>query len=57
MGGWNDEAHGAKHELGTHILDEGASVARYFERAVFKLLSTRCDSFREPEIWLKFALG
>ncbi|MCV2368943.1 class I SAM-dependent methyltransferase [Roseateles oligotrophus] len=54
MGDWNDEAHGAKYELGTNIKDNGASVVQYFERAGFKLLSSSFDSFREPEIWLKF---
>lgn len=54
MGDWNDEAHGAKYELGTHIKDDGASVVRYFESAGFKLLSGNFDSFREPEIWLVF---
>lgn len=54
-GHWNDEAHGAKYELGTHLDDEGASVIRYFENAGFKLLSGMFDNFREPEIWLIFA--
>ncbi len=54
MGDWNDEAHGAKYELGTNIKDDGASVVRYFESAGFKLVSGNFDSFREPEIWLVF---
>lgn len=53
-GNWNDEAHGAKYELGTPVEDEGATVIRYFESAGFKLLNVSFDSFREPEIWLQF---
>ena len=50
----NVEAHGAKFELGTTILDNGESVIRFFSDRKFEFQSKQLDSFREPEIWLEF---
>jgi len=54
LGSWNDEAHGAKYELGTNVEDNGATVIRYFEKCGFTYLTSTFDDFREPEIWLYF---
>ncbi len=48
----NDLAHGGKHELGTHALDEGRAVIEFFRRNGFDLLDLHFDADREPEIWL-----
>ena len=53
-GDWNDEAHGAKYELGTNLVDHGQAVMNYFEAHGFELLTHVFDRFREPEIWLSF---
>ncbi len=49
---WNEQAHGAKYELGTSIADQGQTVIEYFARHGFGLITHEFDAFREPEIWL-----
>lgn len=49
-----EEAHGGKFELGTNIEDNGKTVAAYFSKHRFNLISKCFDSYREPEIWLTF---
>ncbi|OGI08682.1 MAG: hypothetical protein A2Y40_05245 [Candidatus Margulisbacteria bacterium GWF2_35_9] len=51
----NEEAHCAKYKLGTNKEDEGKTVIKYIEKSGFSLLEKRFDSYREPEIWLKFS--
>lgn len=51
-GHWNDQAHGAKYELGTNIDDDGRTVVRYFENHGFNVYSKKFDFYREKEIWL-----
>ena len=48
----NIKAHVAKFELGTNKVDEGKSVADYFQARGFRLLKKEFDNYREPEIWL-----
>ncbi len=48
----NDEAHGAKYELGTNVEDNGKSVIAFFLNSGFELITCQFDSYREPEIWL-----
>jgi SAM-dependent methyltransferase len=50
----NDQAHGAKYELGTNLDDDGRTVVAYFERCGLRTLAKTYDQFREPEIWLTF---
>lgn len=52
VGHWDDEAHGAKYQLGTHLEDGGVTVKRFFELNGFSIQDVRYDSFRQPEIWL-----
>jgi ubiquinone/menaquinone biosynthesis C-methylase UbiE len=51
-GDWNDEAHGAKYELGTNVIDEGQSVVQFFKNCGFGTVETSFDNFREPEVWV-----
>ena len=53
-GTFNDEAHGAKYELGTNIDDGGKTVVEYFAARGFTPMPPVFDSFREPEIWMFF---
>jgi len=50
----NEKAHCAKYKLGTYKNDGGKKVIKYVEKFGFKLIDKQFDSFREPEIWLKF---
>lgn len=51
----NEEAHGAKYELGTDVADEATRVIEYFTSRGFELVTHVFDTFREPEIWLFLA--
>ncbi|PIP15084.1 hypothetical protein COW98_01770 [Candidatus Roizmanbacteria bacterium CG22_combo_CG10-13_8_21_14_all_35_9] len=50
----NEEAHGSKYELGLNINDKGKTLKNYFKKYSFECINTQFDSYREPEIWLKF---
>lgn len=50
----NDEAHGGKFELGTHILDNGKALVQVFVDQGFLLAKKSFDYYREDEIWLVF---
>ena len=52
IGNWDDEAHGAKYQLGTDIEDNGKTVIDFFEKCGFEVTKTVIDFFRQPEIWL-----
>lgn len=54
VGDWNEEAHAAKHELGTDVLDGGEAVVRFLERHGLVKVQAGLDNFRESEVWLHF---
>jgi len=43
--------------LGTHIIDNGETVATFFLKNGFNLINKEFDSLREPEIWLDLKKG
>jgi len=49
-----DDAHCSKYILGTTENDGGIKVIKYIESFGFKNVHVSFDSYREPEIWLKF---
>jgi SAM-dependent methyltransferase len=48
------ELHTASRQIGLDIDDDGKTVVKWFEDRGLELLYQKRDSWREPEIWLKF---
>lgn len=51
-----ETAHCASSEIGLRDRDSGRSVIEWFEQWGLTLLERKFDSYREPEIWLKFRM-
>lgn len=49
-------AHSAAAEIGTNVDDEGETVNKWFTGRGLTLVDKRFDSYREPEIWLRYEL-
>jgi len=51
--GGPDDAHCAKHVLGTTVADDAATFLSFLWDNGFQVVTKQYDSFRENEIWLK----